>query len=69
MKINVNVKITKKCAICKYWYDPTNSVIFPKNPKIGIWEITDTDKKSKCIKTNLNTRAGGMCSKYYECKL
>ena len=50
--MNVNVKLSKKCALCKYWYDPTNSAITPVNPKIGIWEINDTDKKSKCLKTN-----------------
>lgn len=69
MKTNVNVKMSKRCAFCKYWYDPTNSAILPKNPKAGIWEIADTDKKSKCLKTNLNMRAGSMCSKDYECKI
>ena len=67
--MNVNVKLSKKCALCKYWYDPTNSAITPVNPKIGIWEINDTDKKSKCLKTNLNMRAGSLCTKYFECKL
>lgn len=23
----VNIKYTKKCALCKNWYDPTNSAI------------------------------------------
>ena len=27
----INIKNTKICAFCKYWYDPTNSAIKPKN--------------------------------------
>ena len=23
----------KRCAFCKYWYDPTNQYIRPQNPK------------------------------------
>ena len=26
----INAKTSKKCAICKNWYDPTNSAIEPK---------------------------------------
>ena len=68
MKMNVNIKQAKKCAFCEHWYDPANSTISPQNPKIGIWQITDTDKKCKCLKKNVDMRAGSFCS-YYECKL
>jgi len=66
--MNVNIKMVKRCAFCKFWYDPTNSAISPKNPKIGIWDIVDTNKKSKCLKKNLNMRAGSFCSTDYKCK-
>lgn len=39
-----NVK-SRKCAFCKYWYDPTNSNISPKSPNMGVWQILDTTKK------------------------
>ena len=35
----VNIKYTKKCALCKNWYDPTNSAISPETPAIGLWKI------------------------------
>lgn len=36
-----NIKTIKKCAFCKYWYDPTNSAISPRSPKINLWEYDD----------------------------
>lgn len=64
----VNVKTTKKCAFCKNWYDPTNSAIEPRNPKINLWKIKDTNQKSTCMKKNLKMYANSFCSNY-ECKL
>lgn len=63
----VNIKTTKKCAFCKHWYDPTNSVIFPKHPKCNVWEIKDEGKKM-CLKKNYNMPATAYCNQY-ECKL
>lgn len=37
----------RHCAFCQNWYDPTNSVIRPKNG-IGNWEY------EHCIKRNVN---------------
>ena len=49
MKCQFNVKGNQKiCAFCKYWYDPTNSAISPKNPYMGIWEY-DREATSKCL--------------------
>lgn len=62
-----NIKNTKICAFCKYWYDPTNSAIQPKNTVVGFWEY-NSDAKNKCIKTNLNKPSWSSCGKY-ECKL
>ena len=65
----VNVKNTRKCAFCKYWYDPTNSGITPKSPNIGIWEIRDVNQKKICTKRNLQMSAGASCGNGFECKL
>lgn len=66
---NVNVKSSKKCAFCKYWYDPTNSAIAPKSPVIGIWEIKDPNQKALCTKRNLQMSAYASCVGGYECKV
>ena len=53
----------KKCAFCKYWYDPTNQYIRPQNPKNGIWKF-ETTARCVCLKTNLEMGAGMQCSKF-----
>ena len=67
--ITVNVKYTKKCAFCKNWYDPTNSVIAPKSPAIGMWEIKDINHKCMCMVKNIPMPAGGFCNRDYESKI
>ena len=62
-----NIKNTKKCAFCKYWYDPSNSYINPKSPKNNIWQY-DEHAKCKCLAKNYEMRASAMCNKYM-CKL
>lgn len=62
-----NIKREKKCAFCKYWYDPVNRAISPRNPKFNIWEY-DEKCKMKCLKKNLDRKANATCSQY-ECKL
>jgi hypothetical protein len=61
--VTVNIKTIKKCAFCKYWYDPTNSAIRPKSPKINIWEYDDK-AKCKCLQKNFNMSANAFCGKY-----
>ena len=65
-----NIKTVKKCAFCKYWYDPTNSAIAPVAPNINMWGVaTDMyNDRKKCIKTNLPKSAVDSCSRF-ECKL
>ena len=65
----VNIKHIKKCAICKNWYDPTNSAIRPKSPAIGLWEIKDTNQKCMCLKKNFDMPANAFCSKDFISKL
>lgn len=65
--MEINIRIVKKCAFCKYWYDPTNSAISPKSPKTNHWEF-DPNVKSKCLKKNIEVFSRNSCSKY-ECKL
>lgn len=66
--MHVNIKSMKKCAFCKYWYDPTNSSIMPESPNINLWKILDGFQKRKCIKRNVDMPACGSC-KQYCCKL
>lgn len=68
MKQTINIRTDKKCAFCKYWYDPTNSAIIPKSTFACLWEIKDVNQKSSCIKRNVQTLASSLCFKY-ECKL
>jgi hypothetical protein len=58
-----NVKHTKICAFCKYWYDPTNQHIKPKNPMGGFWEFDDK-AVCKCLMLSLPKRANASCPKY-----
>lgn len=69
MNTIINIKTVKKCALCKHWYDPTNSAIAPKSPKIGLWEIKDINQKCLCIKKNIQMSSNAFCSSDYECKL
>ena len=57
----INVKSSKYCAICKYWYDPTNAYITPHNPVMNMWKIEKT-AKCKCL-----LRAGGEVSATFFC--
>lgn len=67
--LTLSIKNAKKCAFCKYWYDPTNSAIKPEAPSIGMWKIIDTTKKNTCLKRNNSPMpASAFCSEY-ECKL
>ncbi len=67
MQFNIRNSGMKKCAFCKFWYDPTNSAIRPKNPVTGIWEY-DGNIQKKCLINNGMRKATMWCSKY-ECKL
>lgn len=63
----VNIKTVKKCVFCKYWYDPTNSAISPRSPRINLWDYNER-AKMKCLQKNCDMVAGAFCNKY-ECKL
>ena len=68
MKIRCNIRSVKRCAFCRFWYDPTNAYINPIAPKVGLWEY-ESSAKCKCLKsTSLERAAGHMCGQY-ECKL
>ena len=72
MKAQHNVKgRIRICAFCKYWYDPTNSAIFPKFPQQGLWEY-DREAKFPCLKNsnarNLKPSHANACDKF-ECKI
>lgn len=67
MKVPLNVKVVKRCAFCKYWYDPTNQHINPKSPKINLWEY-ENNARCKCLKRNNERRANELCPSY-ECKV
>ena len=56
----------RRCAFCKYWYDPANSAITPKGG-YGRWEINQ-DMKKKCRMWNIEKKSWSVCKKF-ECKL
>ena len=61
------IKSCKKCAFCKYWFDPTLSAIKPENPKINLWSY-DSKQKRICTKKNFEMNADATCG-MYESKL
>lgn len=65
--ITVCIKNSHLCAFCKYWYDPTNEAIYPKNARANFWQYDEKAKK-KCLIRNTEIKASGSCRKY-ECKL
>ena len=63
MSMVINLKTAKRCAFCKYWYDPTNSAIEPKNPRSNTWKFDDHCKKM-CLKKNYEINSTAFCNKY-----
>ena len=63
----INIKSCKKCAVCKYWYDPTNEAINPKSPQINVWEYDERVRRI-CLQKGMNMAASANCEKYV-CKL
>lgn len=62
-----NVTQCHKCAFCKHWYDPANSHIQPKSPRINLW-LYDHQAKSYCDVKRIEMKGGQFCSEY-ECKM
>lgn len=58
----------KKCAFCRYYYDPTNSVITPKKGQQKVWEYETGIKKPCRMKSNRETSSQNMCQKF-SCKI
>ena len=69
MEMIVDIRKVKRCAFCRNWYDPTNSVIAPMSPQMGIWKILDTNKRCMCLKKKLLMPAHASCTRDYICKL
>lgn len=59
-----NIKRSRHCAFCKYWFDSTCSTITPKNPKGNLWAFDEKARK-KCLKNNVDTPAGSLCRDYF----
>lgn len=51
MSMSTCSKNSRICALCKNWYDPTNSAIEPVDPVQGIWKF-ESQAKKKCLLTN-----------------
>lgn len=71
--LTANIRTIKKCALCKYWYDPTNSAISPRFPKINLWQYDDT-ARMKCLQKITKERIRGGLNKreflfvqYFDC--
>lgn len=57
----------KKCAFCKYWYDPCNSTIEPLKNNSKYWKYIVGERKL-CRKRNYEMSSHSYCSNF-ECKL
>lgn len=58
-----NIRFSKLCAFCKYWYDPTNLAIRPQNTVAGTWQYED-NIWNICQLRGTKSRSGGGCIKY-----
>lgn len=58
----------RKCAFCKFFYDPVNEVIAPKRGQKDMWEFATRVKKPCTQKANREVESQSICPKY-ECKL
>lgn len=58
-----NVKMAKKCAFCKHWYDPLNHAIEPVNPVQGLWRF-DHHEKNICTLSNAIKPGFASCNKF-----
>ncbi len=68
MVLQANMKNDNKiCAFCKYWYDPTNSAISPRDPRVGLWQY-DGDVRKMCTKKGTERRGASGCPDF-ECKI
>ncbi len=54
------------CAFCKFWNDPTNSVIRPKPG--GMWEY-DSGVYHECLRKSNAKMASQACCTYFDCKI
>jgi hypothetical protein len=43
----LNIKSSKKCAICKHWFDPAGTAL---KPHMGSFLKFDQDMKKPCLK-------------------
>ena len=68
MRQAINAKTAKRCAFCKHWYDPSNSCIAPKAPKVNLWEY-DSSARNICIQRNKKMLACTTACNKYECKV
>lgn len=64
---NVNVTQCRKCAFCTHWYDPANTHIQPKSPRINVWSY-DEKASAYCEVKKHDMRATMFCSEY-TCKI
>lgn len=67
IKAETQVDMKRLLGARSIWYDPTNSAISPRLPKINLWEY-DEKAKMKCLQKNYDMKASAFCGKY-ECKI
>ena len=57
----ININLTKYCAFCKYWWDPTCKYI---QPNVKTQWLCDKSGKCRCIVKGLDTYAGATCNNF-----
>ncbi len=62
---STNIKSSKICAFCKYWYDPASQHIVPRNTVNGFWQYEDS-AWSVCQLYGTKRRSGMGCVKYID---
>ena len=54
----------KKCAFCKYYYDPSYTVISPKKGQKNVWEYENNIKRPCRLRNNMEMQSHMCCSKF-----
>lgn len=61
--VDINSSGGRKCAFCKHWYDPANSVISPLNSVGNMWNYKRGVKKD-CFLRKMKTISESSCFKF-----
>ena len=58
-----NIKNTKKCVFCQYWFDPSFEAVEPVSPAVNMWGYKAGEKRV-CTKKGISMNSDASCGNY-----